>query len=98
MNMSSNYSSVEMSEGSADLGEEYVSLLISDNELDLNEFEDAVISACNCGCLNRAYKKTCPMNLRARYGLRKPESKPSFKLGDYVCLHSSFLKDKLSSS
>ena len=92
--MSSFSLSDEMSERSADLGEEYVSLLMSDDELDLNEFEDAVISACNCGGLNRAHKKTCPMNSRARYGTRKPESKPIFKPGDYVCLHNSFLKDK----
>ena len=40
-----------MSIGSADEAEEYMTLIVSDDELHVDNFEEALISACNCGTL-----------------------------------------------
>ena len=86
----------EFSEGSndSDAAEEYCDLLLSDEELDIDLFEEAITSGCTCGALNRAHKKACPMNSRARYGTERQHSKPLYRPGDYVCLHSTHLKDE----
>lgn len=69
-------------------------LLLSDDELDIDTLDYIVTSTCTCGALNRAHKKTCPMNSRARYPTERQHRRPKHTPGDYVNLHSSNLKDK----
>ena len=86
----------ECSEGSydSDTAEDYCNLLLSDEELDIDLFEEAVTSGCTYGALNRAHKKSCPLNSRARYGTERQHGKPLFRPGDYVYLHIAHLKDE----
>ena len=65
---------------------------LSDDEIDVDMFEDAITSGCTCGAVNRAHKKTCPMNPKLLY--QQHTIKPLFKPGDFVCLHDGALKDK----
>ena len=77
----------------SDTEEENPVISSDDDELDIAEFEDVIIAGCMCGSLNRAHKKTCPMNSRVRYTKPKRERKPHMMAGDYVSLHSALLKD-----
>ncbi len=74
--------------------EEYLAILVSDEELDIDAFEDAITSACICGALNKAHSRTCPRNSRVRYARKRQHSKPLYEVEDYVYLHSKQLKNK----
>ncbi len=74
--------------------EEYLTLLVSDDELDTDVFEDAITSSCTCGALNKAHSRTCPMNSRVCYVTERQHSKPLYEVEDYVYFHSKQLKNK----
>ena len=58
------------------------------SDIDFESFEDAIISGtCTCGAKSRAHKRTCPKSSRMCYTKK-------ITPGDYVCIHSSTLKDK----
>ena len=81
----------------------------ADEDIDVEELEDSIVSGCICGAFRKAHTRDCPLNPRNKHtgppklgdkknkpsGQRgKKTRQPLFRPGDYVSVHKRHLQRK----
>ena len=81
----------------------------ADEDIDVEELEDSIVSGCICGAFGKAHTQDCPLNPRNKHTgppklgdkknkpsgqRRKKTRQPLFRPGDYVSVHKRHLQRK----